>query len=97
MNKNAFKGDKTVIMSDKYISESGVQGGKVLANNIVLGSLIFGIPLLIIGIYGLVSMLFDFGYPINTATIILILVVFAIGLLLIIGAYNIYRTRHIKP
>ena len=63
MNKNTFKGDKTVIMSDKYISESGVQGGKIIGEHIVLGSLIFGIPFLIMGLYSLFSMLFGFWYP----------------------------------
>ena len=96
MNKNTFKGDKTVIMSDKYISESGVQGGKILGEHIVLGSLLFGIPFLIIGVYGLINMLFGLGFPTNMATVILVLVVFIIGLLLIIGAYNIYRTKHVK-
>ena len=96
MNKNTFKGDKTVIMSDKYISESGIQGGKILGEHIVLGSLIFGIPFLIMGVYALFSMLFGFWYPINTAVIIGTLLVTVIGLLLIIGAYNIYRTKHVK-
>lgn len=93
MNKNTFKGDKTVIMSDKYISESGVQGGKIIGEHIVLGSLIFGIPFLIMGLYLLFSMLFGFWYPINTAVLIVALLVTIIGLLLIIGAYNIYIYR----
>lgn len=96
MNNNTFKGDKTVITSDKFISESGVQGGKILGEHIVLGSLIFGIPFLTIGIYGLISIIFDLGFPNNIATIILVLIVFVIGLLLIIGAYNIYRTKNVK-
>ena len=96
MNNKTFKGDKTVITSDKFISESGVQGGKILGEHIVLGSLIFGIPFLIIGIYGLISIIFDLGFPNNMATIILVLIVFIIGLLLIIGAYNIYRNKNVK-
>lgn len=95
MNKNSYKGNKTVITSDKYISESGVQGGKILGKHIVLGSLIFGIPFLIIGIYGIISILFDLGFPNNMAMIILVILIFIIGLLLIIGAYNIHRTKHI--
>ena len=96
MNKNTFKGDKTVIMSDKYISESGVQGGKVIGEHIVLGSLIFAIPFLIMGLIGL-FMLFVFGtIAANTANIILMLLFTVIGLLLIIGAYNIYITKHVK-
>ena len=96
MNKNTFKGDKTVIMSDKYISESGVQGGKVIGEHIILGSLIFGISFLIMGLYGIFSILFGFGFPTNTAVIILVLLLTVIGLLLIIGAYNNYNVKHIK-
>ena len=96
MNKNISKEDKTVIISDKYISESGVQGGKILGDNIILFSFIVGIPLLIIGLYGLINILFDFGFPNNMATIILVMVVFIIGILLTIGGYNIYRTKNVK-
>ena len=96
MNKNTSKEDKTVIMSDKYISESGVQGGKVIGEHIVLGSLIFGIPFLIMGLIGL-FMLIGLGFTAaNTANIILMLLLTVIGLLLIIGAYNIYITKHVK-
>jgi hypothetical protein len=96
MNKNTSKEDKTVIMSDKYISESGVQGGKVIGEHIVLGSLIFGIPFLIMGLIGL-FMLFVFGtIAANTANIILMLLLTVIGLLMIIGAYNIYCIKHVK-
>jgi hypothetical protein len=96
MNKKTTKKDNTVIMSDKYISESGVQGGKIIGEHIALGSLIFGIPLLIIGIYGLINMLFDWGFPTNSAIIILVLLVFIIGLLMTIGGYNIYRNKNVK-
>ena len=96
MKKNTFKGDKTVIMSDKYISESGVQGGNILGEKIVLFSFIIGIPLLVIGIYGLISILFGLGFPNNMATIILVLVVFIIGMLMTIGGYNFYKEKQIK-
>jgi len=96
MNKNISEEDNTVIMSDKYLSESGVQGGKVIGEHIVLGSFIIGIPLLIIGIFALLNMLFDWGFPTNSATIILVLLVIIIGLLSVIGGYNIYRTKHVK-
>jgi putative Mn2+ efflux pump MntP len=96
MNKNKSEQDNTIIKSDKYLSESGVQGGKIIGEHIVLGSLIFGIPFLIMGLIGL-FMVFSFGFPAaNTANIILFLLFTVIGLLLIIGAYNIYRTKHIK-
>jgi divalent metal cation (Fe/Co/Zn/Cd) transporter len=87
---------KETIDADKYIAESGVQGGKILGEKIVLFSFIVGIPLLIIGLYGLISILFDLGFPNNMATIILALVVFIIGFLLTIGGYNIYRTKNVK-
>ena len=96
MNKKTSKGDNTVIMSDKYISESGVQGGKVIGEHIALGSFIIGIPLLIIGIYGLLNMLLGWGFPTNSAIIILVLLVIIIGLLMTIGGYNIYRTKNVK-
>ena len=96
MNKNTLKGDKTVITSDKYISESGVQGGNIIGEKIVLFSFIIGIPLLIIGIYGLISILFNLGFPNNNATLILVLVVFIIGLLMTIGGYNFYRVKNNK-
>ena len=84
-----------VITSDKYISESGTQGGKALGDNIVLFSFIIGIPLLVIGLYALFSILLGF-YPSNTAIIILVILVNVIGLLMTIGGYSIYRTKHFK-
>jgi hypothetical protein len=96
MKEKASQEDRTVIMSDAYISESGVQGGKIIGEHIVLGSLIFGIPFLIIGLVGFV-LLFGLGSPaLNTANVFLVVLLTVIGLLLIIGAYNIYRTKHAK-
>ena len=96
MNKKTSEEDRTVIMSDEYLSESGVQGGKIIAEHIVIGSLIFGIPFLIMGLIGL-FMVFGLGFPAaNTANILLMLLFTVIGLLLNIGAYNIYRTKHPK-
>jgi hypothetical protein len=96
MGKEKSAEDNTVIMSDEYLSESGVQGGKIIGEHIVLGSLIVGIPFLIMGLIGL-FMLFGLGFPAaNTANIILMLLLTVMGLLLIIGAYNIYRTKHVK-
>jgi len=96
MTKKTSEEDNTVIMSDKYVSESGVQGGKVIGEHIVLGSFLVGIPFFIMGLIGLFSMLFGFGFPINTANIIAALLLTVIGLLLIIAGYNIYRTKHVK-
>ena len=95
MVKKTSEEDNTVIMSDKYLSESGVQGGKIIGEHIALGSFIIGIPFLIIGLIALIGMLFGF-FPTNTAIIILVLLVTVIGLLLVIGGYNIHRTKHIK-
>jgi hypothetical protein len=92
MNK---KTSKTVLMSDKYISESGVQGGKVIGEHIGLGSLIIGIIFLLIGLYAIISMIL--GYlTTNTALIILVLLLTVIGLLLTIGGYSIHRTKNVK-
>ena len=96
MNKKTSREDNTVIMSDKYLSESGVQGGKIIGERLALGSFIIGIPFLIIGLIALIGMVFGFGFPTHTAGIIAALLVTVIGLLLIIGGYNIYRTKYIK-
>ena len=96
MKKKTSKDDNTAIMSDKYLSESGVQGGKVIGEHISLFSFIIGIPFLIIGLIALIGMLFDFGFPTHTAGIIGALLVTVIGLLLVIGGYNIYRTKNGK-
>lgn len=96
MNKKTAKEDRTVIMSDKYISESGVQGGKIIGEHLALGSFIIGIPLLTIGTYVLLNILFGWGFPTNNAIIILVLLVFIIGLLMTIGGYSIYITKNVK-
>jgi hypothetical protein len=62
-------------MSDKYLSESGLQGGNVLGEHLSLFSLILGIPLLIIGFYGLLNILFGWGFHTNSAIIFLVLIV----------------------
>ena len=95
-DKKKLEEDRTVIMSDEYLSESGVQGGKIVAEHIVLGSIIFGFTFLIIGLFALFDMALGFGFPTNTAMIILVIVVIAMGLLLIIGGYFIYRYKHVK-
>ena len=78
------------IMFSKDIKEAGLQGGKVIGDKLSLLSFIIGIPLLIIGLYGLFSMSFGFGFPMNMANIILVLLVNIIGLLLIIGGYFLF-------
>ena len=79
------------IVFSRDIKEAGLEGGKAIGDKLSILSFIIGIPLLLIGLYALFSMLFGFGFPINLATIILVLLVNAIGLLLIIGGYFIYR------
>jgi len=96
MTKEKTEEDNTIIMSDEYLSESGAQGGKIIGEKLALGSFIIGIPLLIIGLYALCSMIFGFGFPTNTAVIILTFLVTVIGLLLVIGGYSIYRDKHVK-
>jgi hypothetical protein len=96
MNKTTSEENNTTIKSDKYLSESGVQGGKIIGEHLSLGCFIMGIPFFIIGLYALLNMLFGFGYPANTAIIIGALLAFVIGLLLIIAGYSIHRAKHVK-
>jgi hypothetical protein len=53
MSKKTPNEDNTVILSDKYLSESGVQGGKIIAEHLALGCFLVGIPLFIIGLFSL--------------------------------------------
>lgn len=80
-----------MINSDKYLSESGLQGGKVLGNRISLVSFISGIPLFAIGFFAMFSIIFDLGFPTNSAAIISAVLVTVIGLLLILGGYSTLR------
>ena len=83
------KVERDIIMHED-LKESGLQGGKVIGNNLSLFSFIIGIPLLILGIYGLILLL-GFGYDLYLANIILIILVFIICALLTIGGYFIHR------
>jgi len=94
MNEKSSKNKGSVIMSDKYLSESGIQGGNVIGEHIALFSFIIGIPLLIIGIYGLLNMFFGWGFPTNSAIIILVLLVIIIDILMTLGGYTIYKSKH---
>lgn len=96
MNKKTSEEDNTAIKSDEYLSESGVQGGKIIGEHLALGCFIIGIPFLIIGLYGLFSMLFDLRFPSYIANIILAILVTVIGLLFIISGYSIYKTKQHK-
>jgi len=96
MNKQSSEGDKTVIISDEFLRESGLQGGKSIGEHLALGSFIVGIPFFLIGLYVLVNILFNLGFPANTAIIIGAVLIFIIGSMLIIGGYTIYREKHTK-
>ena len=78
--------ERDIIMHDD-IRVSGLQGGKVLGNNMALFSFILGIPLLLTGLYGLFNMILGLGFPINSATIILVLIVLSLGSLFTLGGY----------
>lgn len=79
--------ERDVILHED-LKESGLQGGKIIGNKLSLFSFIIGIPLLILGIYGLL-LLFVYGYNLFLAEVILIILVLIIGALLTIGGYFI--------
>ncbi|HVQ01014.1 MAG TPA: hypothetical protein VMT57_05820 [Candidatus Thermoplasmatota archaeon] len=85
-------------MSDKYLSESGYQGGKIIGEHIVFVSFIFGFSLLIVGLFSLFYLLFVTGFPEEMPLILILLspqsLAIIIGLLSITGGYFIYRNKH---
>lgn len=85
------KVERDIILHED-IKESGLQGGKIIGEKIGLFSLIIGVPLLILGFYGL-YLLFESGLNLYLANIILIFLVLIIGLLLTIGGYTIYSNK----
>ena len=82
--------ERDIIMHED-IKVSGLQGGKILADKLALFSFIIGTPLLLIGLYGLFSMILDLGFPQNTATLILVFIVISLGTLFTIGGYFLYK------
>lgn len=84
------KVERDIIMHED-IKTSGLQGGKIIGDKIVLFSFVLGIPLFLLGIYSMISMLFNLGFPVNSANIILMLIVLSIGSLMIIGGYFLYK------
>ncbi len=84
--------ERDIFMSED-IKESGLQGGKVIGDKLSLFSFIIGIPLLIIGLYGLLSIIFNVDFPINLANVILIIILVSIGLLMIIGGCIIRKNK----
>lgn len=87
-------------MSDEYLSESGVQGGKIIAEHLTLSCFIFGIPFIIIGLFSLLYMVFIVGFPKDIPMILILFgpqsLILIIGLLLIIGGYFSYRDNYNK-
>ena len=75
------------------IKVSGLQGGKIIGNKLALFSFIMGIPLLLVCLYGRISMIFDLGFPSNNAVLILVLIVIALGTLFTIGGYFLYKEK----
>ena len=96
MAEKASKKAKGVLMGDKYISESGVQGGRVIADHISLLSFILGIPFLLIGVISLIGIFFDLWFQSNLAIILGAVLITIIGLLLVIGGYFIYTDKHVE-
>ena len=88
----ATKVERDIIMHDD-IRVSGLQGGKIIGNKLALFSFIMGIPLLLIGLFGLSIMIFDLGFPMNNAVLLLVLVVIALGSLFTIGGYLLYKEK----
>ena len=84
------------IESDKNVRESGVQGGKIIGEHLALGCFIVGVLFFIIGLYGLISMFFGFGFPTNSALLIGVVLVTVIGGLFLFDGYTIYRVKHGK-
>ena len=82
--------ERDVILHDD-ISKSGVHGGKIISEKLALLCLIMGIPLISIGLWALFNMLLGFGFPVNSANVILVILVIAIGSLSTLGGYYISK------
>jgi len=91
-NKKPWKTkmERDIIMHED-VKVSGLQGGKAIGDNLALFSFIMGIPLLLVGLYGLFNMILDLGFPMNSATIILVFIVLSLGSLFTIGGYFLYK------
>jgi len=91
-NKKPWKTrmERDIIMH-KDIKVSGLQGGKIVGDKLALFSLVMGIPLLFVGFYALISMIFDLGFPMNTATLILVMVIISLGSLSTIAGVLLYK------
>jgi len=75
------------------IKVSGTQGGKAIGNHLMLFSFVVGIPLLLIGLFGLFNIIFNSGLTMNSAIIVAVLLILSIGSLLTIGGIFLYIDR----
>jgi len=91
-NKKPWKTkiERDIIMHED-LKVSGLQGGKVIGNNLALFSFLIGIPFILVGLYAVFSMILDLGFPVNPATIILVLVILSIGGLSTIAGYFLWK------
>ena len=81
------------IILHRDIKKSGLQGGKVIGDNLFLLSFIIGLPLFFIGLYAILSIILGLGFPSNLATIILVIIATIIGLIMCIGGYFLYKGK----
>ena len=79
------------IKNSEDLAEAGLQGGKALGNHLALFSFVIGIPLLLLGVYSMVNIAFGWGFPSNTAILILVFVFTSIGVLMTIGGYFLLK------
>lgn len=82
-------------MSDKYLSESGLQGGKVLGKHMYLVCFVLGIPFLGIGLIALVGIAFEFGFPSNSAFVLASVLITVIGGLLVFSGYSLCQSKEL--
>ncbi len=90
MNSKSAADKRGVMMSDKYLSESGLQGGKVLGIHMWLVCFVVGIPFFIVGLIALVGVSFEVGFPTNSAFVFASVLVTVIGALLIFSGYSLH-------
>ncbi len=100
MDKKTSETDRTVIRSDEYVRESAVQGGKIIAEHLAFGCILFGVPLSIIGLLSLVYMVCISGVPQDTPLVLLLFsphtLLLIIGSSFILSGYVMYHERHGK-
>jgi len=93
MNQKSAGDKRGVMMSDKYLSESGLQGGKVLGIHLWLVCLVGGIPFFSIGVIALIGVVFEVGFPTNSAFVFASVLLTVIGALLMFSAYSLHYSK----